>query len=70
MRLGPIATLTALWELLLLAAHTGFRLHGPYLNWRRETAFGSDASQQPARGERWHALLDYGRWVHRMKRLR
>jgi len=70
MRLGPIATLTAVWELLLLAAQTGFRLHGPYLTWRRETAFGTDASRRPARAERLHALLAYGRWVHRMKRLR
>lgn len=66
----PISTLTALWELFLLAARTGFRLRGPYLEWRRETAFGTREDRMPSKRERVHAMLAYGRWVNRMKRLR
>ena len=63
-----IDTLGGLWELLLLGARSGFRLGGPYWRWRRETAFGGDPERRPSRGERLRAVLDYGRWVYRMKR--
>lgn len=63
-----IETLCGLWELLRLAFKTRFRLRGPYWRWRYETAFGADPSKRPTRWRRLGAMLDYGRWVHRMRR--
>jgi len=63
-----IELLGGLWELLRLAFKTRFRLRGPYWRWRAETAFGTDPSKLPSRWQRWRAILDYGRWVHRMRR--
>ena len=62
MRLGPTAILTALWELAILVAQSGFRVRGPYLTWRRETAFGDDPARLPPRGERIHAVLIAWPW--------
>jgi hypothetical protein len=56
-----------LWELFLLAARSRFRLGGRYWRWRAETAFGSTSAGRPPRRQRLHAILAYGRWVHRMK---
>ena len=63
-----LETLGGLWELLLLAARSRFRMGGAYWRWRRETAFGTDPARRPPRRERLRAVLDYGRWVYRMKR--
>ena len=63
-----VETLGGLWQLFAMAARSGFRMNSAYWTWRRETAFGHDPAQRPSRRERFHAMLDYGRWVHRMKR--
>lgn len=60
-------TIGGLWQLFLLAARSRFRLTGRYWAWRRETAFGR--SNPRSRRETLHAVLEYGRWIHRMKRL-
>lgn len=61
-------TLGGLWELFRLALRSRFRMHNRYWAWRRETAFGTDAAHMPSRRNRFRAILDYGRWVSRMKR--
>ncbi|MHC4218337.1 MAG: hypothetical protein ACYSU7_07760 [Planctomycetota bacterium] len=63
-----LETIGGLWELVRLAAGSGFRLRGPYWRWRHETAFGSDPGARPSRWQRALIVLDYGRWVYRMKR--
>ena len=63
-------TLGGIWELGWLAVKTRFRLRGAYWRWRQETAFGGDPSLLPSRWQRLCAILHYGRWVYRMKRLR
>lgn len=60
-------TIGGLWELACLAAASRFRLRGPYWRWRAETAFGGGSAPPPL-GRRLRAILDYGRWVYRMKR--
>lgn len=62
-----IETLGGLWELASLAARHGTRLRGPYWRWRSETAFGTDPARRPPRREMIRMLLEYGRWVWRMK---
>ena len=62
-------TLDAFWQLARLAIVTRGRLHGRYWHWRRETAFGTDPSRMPPRMERLRAVLRYGHWVGRMRRL-
>ncbi|MBX3356531.1 MAG: hypothetical protein KF724_12615 [Phycisphaeraceae bacterium] len=59
----------ALWQLARLAWAVRFRLNGPYLRWRRETAFGHDPSKWPSPAERRAAVLRYGAWMSQMKRL-
>lgn len=54
------------WELLRLALVSGFRLRGPYWNWRWQTAFGRGV---PPRAELLWATLRFGRWAGRMRRL-
>lgn len=63
-----LETIGGMWALLMLAARTRFRLRGSYWRWRMETAFGSDRTKWPPRRERFHAILDYARWVHRMRK--
>jgi hypothetical protein len=65
-----IDTFGGLWELVLLACRSRFRLRGAYWRWRTETAFGLDPARRPSRLERWRAILEYARWVYRMKRAR
>lgn len=57
-----------LWCLFMLALRSGFRMNSAYWRWRNETAFGRDPATRPPLRQRLLALLDYGRWVHRMKR--
>ncbi len=63
-------TLGGVWELGCLGVKTRFRLRGAYWRWRQETAFGCDPALRPSHRQRLRAILDYGRWVYRMKRLR
>jgi hypothetical protein len=59
-------TLGGIWQLARLAVISGFRFKGPYWQWRLHTAFGKG---YPSRGELIRSVLEYGRWVHRMRRL-
>ena len=58
--------LGALYELFRLAALSGFRLKGRYWSWRMHTAFGR--GYPASRGELIRSVLEYGRWVRRMRR--
>lgn len=64
-----IETIGGLWQLLRLGVITRFRFRGPYWQWRLETALGRDPERRPGRAAVVHAMLDYARWVHRMRRL-
>jgi hypothetical protein len=57
--------LGGLYELARLAILTRFRFKGPYWQWRLHTAFGRG---YPPRAELIWSVLEYGRWVHRMRR--
>ncbi len=71
MRLTLLDTLTALIALARLGVTTRFRLRGGYWKWRNETAFGSATAN--FKSHSWqshtHAVLEYGAWVARMRRL-
>ena len=60
-------TLGGIWELLRIAVRSRFRLRSSYWCWRAETAFGTDPARRPPFRARACAILDYARWVHRMK---
>ncbi|MBC22925.1 MAG: hypothetical protein CMJ32_03275 [Phycisphaerae bacterium] len=64
----PWPILTSAWELLLLAAGSGFRMNNRYWKWRHETAFGSDPAKWPSPAQRRRVIMEYGRWVHQIKR--
>lgn len=55
----------ALYELARLALISRFRFKGPYWQWRLHTAFGKG---YPSRPELIRSVLEYGRWVRRMRR--
>jgi hypothetical protein len=57
--------LAGLYHLARLAALSRFRFSGPYWTWRLHTAFGRG---YPSRLELLRALLDYGRWMHVIRR--
>lgn len=65
-----IDTLGGIGEIIRLGLRSGMRLRSPYWRWRVETAFGSDPTCRPGLFARMKAMLAYGRWVYRMKRLR
>ena len=54
------------FELARLAALTGFRMRGQYWSWRWHTAFGRGAPEN--RRELAASVLEYARWVRRMRR--
>lgn len=54
-------------ELARLACLTRFRFRGPYWQWRLHTAFGK--GYPASRWELLTAVLHYGMWIHRMRRL-
>ncbi|MBL8999679.1 MAG: hypothetical protein JNK25_00920 [Phycisphaerae bacterium] len=56
----------AIYELLRLAALSGFRLRGRYWSWRMHTAFGR--GYPASRAELIRSILEYGRWVRSMRR--
>lgn len=58
-------TLGGVYQLARLGLLTRFRFRGAYWQWRLHTAFGRG---YPARRELLRSVLDYGRWMHRMKR--
>ncbi|HMN41385.1 MAG TPA: hypothetical protein PKE29_11115 [Phycisphaerales bacterium] len=59
-------TLGAVYELARLGMISGFRVRGAYWSWRTSTAFGRGYPEH--RREAIGAVLEYGRWVHRMRR--
>ena len=63
-----VETIGGLWCLFIMALRSGFRMNSAYWRWRMDTAFGHDLSRRPPLSQRMHAMLDYGRWVWRMKR--
>lgn len=64
-----IKTIGGLCCLFMFAARAGFRMKSSaYWRWRDDTAFGHDPARRPPFMQRMHAMLDYGRWVWRMKR--
>jgi hypothetical protein len=61
-----LSFLGGLYQLARLGFLSGFRFKGPYWTWRLHTAFGAGL---PA--SRWQvvkSVLEYGQWVHRMRR--
>ena len=61
-----LPTVGGLYQLARLGVLTRFAFRGPYWRWRLETAFGRgrpDSAREMIRG-----VLDYGRWMHRMRR--
>ncbi|MCP4834499.1 MAG: hypothetical protein GY895_06990 [Phycisphaera sp.] len=54
--------------LLDLAIAMRFRVRGPYVAWRMETALGKDRAAWPSIRERLHAILIYGAWARRLRR--
>ena len=44
---------------------TRFRFRGPYWQWRLHTAFGRG---YPPKRELLASILEYGRWIHQMRR--
>lgn len=61
-----VDTLGGLYELARLAVISRFNMRGAYWRWRLETAFGQGYPE--TRRELIHAVLEYGRWVRRMRR--
>ena len=56
----------ALYELLRLGLITRFDFKGPYWSWRMKTAFGQ--AMPVSRVQLIRNILDYARWVRRMRR--
>ncbi len=56
----------ALYELLRLGIITRFDFKGPYWTWRTNTAFGRGMPESKA--ELIRNVLEYARWVRRMRR--
>ncbi len=61
-----IDTVGAIYELARLGIITRFRFRGPYWEWRLHTAFGRGYPE--SRVQLIRAVLEYGRWVRRMRR--
>jgi hypothetical protein len=61
--------LRAVFALARLGVATRFRLGGAYWSWRRETAFGRDASRWPSAVHRRKAMIEYAEWVAQMRSL-
>ncbi|MCU0688200.1 MAG: hypothetical protein MUE97_00430 [Phycisphaerales bacterium] len=58
--------LWGVYELLRLAVITRFNFKGEYWQWRMHTAYGR--GYPATRWALWKATLEYGVWVHRMRR--
>lgn len=59
-------TIGGLYQLARLAVVSRFNFRGPYWTWRLHTAFGRGYPE--SRWEMVRAVMDYARWVHRMRR--
>jgi hypothetical protein len=44
-------------------------VRGRYWHWRQETAFGTDPARMPSLAQRVAAVIRFGHWVGRMRRL-
>lgn len=55
----------AVYQLARLSVITRFRFRGEYWTWRLHTAFGRGFPA--SRFELLKSVLEYGRWVHRMR---
>ena len=64
-----VTILDGCWQLLRLAVITRGRVRGRYWHWRQETAFGTDPSRMPGLAQRVAAVIRFGHWVGRMRRL-
>ncbi|HRQ73489.1 MAG TPA: hypothetical protein PLU35_10715 [Phycisphaerales bacterium] len=62
-----VETLGGLYALVRLGFITRFRFGGQYWRWRLHTAFGGGMPE--SRVESVRAVVRYGRWMHRMRRL-
>ncbi len=60
-----LETLGGLYQLARLAVISKFRFKGPYWQWRMHTAFGRGFPS--TRTELVRSILEYGRWMHRLK---
>jgi|GEM_PF-553156 len=67
-RLTFLAIVRGSLALVGIAIQSRGRLRSRYWQWRSETAFG-DGKWPVTRGQRLHALLEYGDWVWRMRAL-
>lgn len=61
-----VETLGGCYELLRLALITRCRFRGAYWSWRLHTAFGNGT---PPRREMIRSVLEYARWVYRVRRM-
>ncbi|MBX3364914.1 MAG: hypothetical protein KF866_09130 [Phycisphaeraceae bacterium] len=61
-------TCGGLFQLTRLAFLSKGRFRGPYWQWRIQTAYGRGLPA--SRRRRLHDLLEYARWVHRVRRMR
>jgi hypothetical protein len=59
-------TIGGIWQLARLGVITRFRFRGDYWSWRMQTAFGR--GMPATRAELARSVLDYGRWMHRVRR--
>lgn len=64
---SALGLISALWNLARLAVLTRFRFGGDYWTWRMHTAFGRGTPT--SRLELLAAILRYGRWMGRMRRI-
>lgn len=55
------------WALALLALRSGLRFKGAYWTWRMQTAFGRGMPE--SRAELLKGLVEYARWMHRVRRM-
>jgi len=57
----------AIYQLTRLAIISRFRFKGDYWSWRLQTAFGR--GYPATRRELLMSIIDYGRWIHRTRRM-
>jgi hypothetical protein len=63
-----VHTLGGLYELARMACITRANFSGKYWTWRWQTALGPQGMHGPIRGsERRRAMLEYARWVWRLR---
>jgi len=62
-----IDTACGLYELARLFVISRGRMRGAYWSWRRSTAMGDGSTLSPA--QRKSAILEYARWIRRMRRM-